>query len=1017
MKELGQWTVREHLGRDWAAQVVWRDGLGALPAVPLAVVDEEDVLYPAQVGAGGRVYYPLVLRAGATGRLRLVEAEVESALTWSVTGNVLECVSPGLAFRLAWGEGEVKPPLVGLCGVDGVWFGDSTWDGVHFESMSSCILEAGPVRLSLRQHYKGERGALTLKYSVDCLGGALRWNMHGQGALAGDLILQLGASFRPQMAYWRPHSPTPARGAQGEYKRQVYPVRYDGDCIGLGPFYNWQKDAASFWVAWRADARRDALYIGCVRPAQTATAAPYKRVAIAAQDEGICARFALQEGEKSFALALLDRGEKAVRTAGAPNVFDALHRRLNGPGLDDYCQMTLDWAAAQGLDFPRLWIGASQLATARARFAQWPWLREQFERHADLAIVDTAVAPDLRWAEGDMPTLGRDPAGAYLATGDERYAEEARGELVRELAALVEILLDYGPSVDEAVGIALARRWRTLVLNLDLVLCSNVFSEAERAELFTQLAFVAEVSSTDDAWPATASGIERGNANFHPDLISARGLAATFLHGHPRQEQWLAEAVGEMRAFLHSYHLDSGVGREAATYQFCVLSYALQFDAALRRRGRAGLLTDEVFRASFDFLAAQQTPVDVRCGHRMLPTLGHVTSYAWCQTLQAYFAWAAGATAESAPEFSARMMAAWRRGGAFVLPLHDFFYGRIWSLPLCLLDDALPETADDDFFASKVHAGFGAVLRTRHADGSEGYVAFKMGECSGHYDNDEGSLIWYAYGQPLLADFGCQYNPNFHAHPWLHNRISIDHRADGPPRGGRLLCHRSLEGIDYVCGEVRVQSLYRETEWPVRARDFDYRQVAEEPQRIDEHVWRRHLLYVHAWETLVLWDEVEGTLPTDWNIQVHAEKVRIGQNSAHFRGSFGVDLSVLLFEPEQPDLEIAAYSHQGFDEARLPMGWWRAAAWTSPPGLQMTAMGEQALTLRAHAGPGQRYGAVLAAHRHADPAPRLSGNALEGVHIASDSDECSIRLAGDCWHVKGRTKDGTTDVELALARA
>ena len=64
-----------------------------------------------------------------------------------------------------------------------------------------------------------------------------------------------------------------------------------------------------------------------------------------------------------------------MRTAGAPNVFDALHRRLNGPGLDDYCKMTLDWAAAQGLDFPRLWIGASQLATARARFAQWPWLR------------------------------------------------------------------------------------------------------------------------------------------------------------------------------------------------------------------------------------------------------------------------------------------------------------------------------------------------------------------------------------------------------------------------------------------------------------------------------------------------------------------------------------------------------------------------------------------------------------------------------------------------------------------
>ena len=114
-------------------------------------------------------------------------------------------------------------------------------------------------------------------------------------------------------------------------------------------------------------------------------------------------------------------------------------------------------------------------------------------------------------------------------------------------------------------------------------------------------------------------------------------------------------------------------------------------------------------------------------------------------------------------------------------------------------------------------------LRLEHRFHHQGgvVVLFKMGESTGHYDDDEGSLIWYAFGKPLLTDFGCQYNPNFHAHPWLHNRISVDHAATGHPRAGQLRAHSFGEGFDFACGVVRIRSLYRETEWPVRHRDFD----------------------------------------------------------------------------------------------------------------------------------------------------------------------------------------------------
>ena len=1064
MTALATWAVTEHLGRGWPRQVVWRDlpelaeviqagPPAADPAGPaLAVLDERGVSAPAQHDPeSGRVWYPAELPAHTTRRYELVASAKQPAtpLRWAVSGDVLKVSTEGLSVRLAWcasGAGPPRPPLVGVRGPDGVWFGASSWEGVVFEELRCQVVESGPVRLVLRQAYLTEAGAqLTCEYTFDCTSPVVHLLMHwdagtagrtgsadaGEGGSAGrrgpgttnsgavgggdlngptpagaspdlgtldaTMVWHLGEGFQPDRAYWRPHSPSPwrATGTDDPYKRQVYQVPSEDDCIRLGPLYNWEKDAAGFWCAWEMGERRDLLYVGCPRPSRFSTAAPYERVAVdtARGASGrLDVRMPLQQGRSALSLALLDRGATAVHTSGPPNDLDRLHCRLNGPGLDDYCQMALEWPGMEELSFPRLWVGSEDLPRLRDRFTRWEWLRERFEAHAEDRILDVHTEPDLRLDRNGAHVLGQDPAGAYLATGDEAWATRARQSLVEELDRTVEALLDYGPSVDANLGIGLARPWRALVLNLDLVLGSSAFTEGERLDVLRKLAFAAEVSCTDDAWPATGSGVHRGNENFHPDVVSARGLAAAQLDGHPRQEQWLDEAVAEMAEFMRSYHLPSGMSRESATYQLCALAYVLQLDAALRRRGLAGLMDEPACKASFDFLASLQTPVDERCGHRMLPTIGHVTTHAWCQSLQAYFGWAARATAASDPAFSARMMAAWRRGGAFVLPLDDFFHDRIWSLPLCLLDPGLPAQDSPDFLESRAHEGFGAVLRARHRDGGEGYVLLKMGQCTGHFDNDEGSLIWYAYGQPLLADFGCQYNPNFHAHPWLHNRISIDHCADGPPRGGRLLCLRSEPGLDYACGEVRVRSIYLETEWPVRDRDFDFRQVAEEPRAIDEHVWRRHLLYLHDLEAIVLFDQIDGSLPTDWNLQVHAETVRVEGGEAWFQGSFGVDLGVLVAHPAAPHLEVGAFSHQGFDEPRLPQWWWRAAAWTAPPGVKMSSMAEKALTLRAHGGPSEGYLALLVASPQDETRPQLTRRGDCAVEVRGPRGSAAVEV-------------------------
>lgn len=1011
METVVEWSVAEYLESDWPAQLVWRELEEPVGEGPFSVDDGNGKQVPAQIGnQGKRVYYIAELGAGETLNYRLcqVEEERSTPLQLTVEEDVASILNGVVGLRLAWEGSEPNaPPILGIRGRDRIWFGGATWgEGVKFASLDCELLDAGPVFVRLRQLYRSAQGAeVVWEYLVDTETSTMRISLCQKREIPGAVIWNLGKGFQPTRAYWRPHSPAGWRGEQGNHKRQIYAPRYgdEGDEMRLGPFYNWEKDAASFWAGWQEDERRDLLYLGCIRPGSTGVEGAYERIhlrtGMGAGETYLDAGIPFQEGERAFALGLLDRHEVEIPISGEAGDLDRFHARLNSPGLDDYHQMSLDGGKSGELRFPHLWLSPDELPEVRQKFGEWDWLRERFVEHVDDELFPTHHSPDFQLLQGQR-LLGRDMAGAYLATGEERFARRAKEPLVRELEEIASLLLEYGPSTDGAVGISLARRWRSLVLNLDLVLGSEAFSEREKERILQRLAFVAEVSCADDAWPATGNGIHRGNPNFHPDVVSARVLGGGLLEGHPRREEWIERGVEDMRRFLREYHLSSGCSSEAATYQLCVLAYALLVEMGARED--SGLLEDPVIKKSFAFLAAIQTPVDPRCGFRMLPTIGHVTAYGWSQSLQAYFAWVARLAAESDPGFSARMMAAWKRGGSFVFSLHDFAQDLIWSQPLCLLNGELPAEEDPHFLESREYRGLGAVMRTQHDDASEGYLLFKVGESTGHYDNDEGSLIWYAFGQPLLTDFGCQYNPNFHAQPWLHNRISFDHAADGPPRGGRLVSRRFAEGLDFACGEVRISRLYSETEWPVRERDFDFRQVMGEMREVEAQVWRRHVIYAHAMETVILLDQVDGDLPTDWNLQVLADSVRTTDGSAIFRGQFGIDLQVTMLQPDDSKLEVSAYSHLGFDEPRLPMSWWRGAAWTAPPGVGLGPMGERALTLRGHAGPGESYMAILTAYRAGEEEPQVVQRGDWGVKVCSQRGKMVVETGRtfDHWEIE-----------------
>ncbi|MFV2066756.1 MAG: hypothetical protein ACC645_07215, partial [Pirellulales bacterium] len=486
-------------------------------------------------------------------------------------------------------------------------------------------------------------------------------------------------------------------------------------------------------------------------------------------------------------------------------------------------------------------------------------------------------------------------------------------------------------------------------------------------------------------------------------------------------------AIREASRYLQSYHFAGGCGKEASTYQMVSLNYLVLLATAVRHAGGDDLFSIEpMMKKSFDYLASTQTPRDPRTGFCLLPTVGHVTTYGWCQSLQVYFAWAAKATAASDPAFSKRMMAAWKRAGALPISLHDFANGMAWWQALCLVDRTLPAEADPAYGQSKLHEGLGAIFRTVHKTpsqghpesppgteneavrsssgtgsqgGEEGYLLVKMGPSRGHYDADEGSLIWYAYGKPLLVDFGCQYNPSIEC-AWLHNRISFDRWNNESGRFFRVTGHQLGEQTDYVCGEMTVSRLYRWADWPIRDPDFDH-QLAPPPRTIAPVTWRRQVLYIRQSEAIVILDELRGAQPTDWNLQVLADEVRLEKRSAHFKGQFGVDLDVYFAEPGEPAIRISSFEHLGFDEPRIGFPWWRSMRWAAPEGTCFGPLGERALTLRTRAATHPKYLTLLYARPADQPDPAvtvLPGGT--GFQWQDHRGRWSVRLAaGNTWTV------------------
>jgi len=431
---------------------------------------------------------------------------------------------------------------------------------------------------------------------------------------------------------------------------------------------------------------------------------------------------------------------------------------------------------------------------------------------------------------------------------------------------------------------------RGAVLGADYALANPATTPAQAQELRTLLAFQAQVLADRDYFPV-GTGFHLGNPNMPLSLNSCLALIGCELPDHPLAAGWAMRGVMKISGAFDKY-VDpvSGAWNECPHYMYDASLYQM-FEGmyALRFSGYGDLFDRPSVKRLLEYAMGIMPPPDARFGIRIIPTEGN-TSLEGCTML----GWAANAYTHTDPELSARLQWMWREDGSLTT----------YAGSNLLTNPALPEKTPT--CGSTWFRGFGAILRNGFPAPNETYMAYRQGPWISHFeDGDQGSWHLYAKGAPLSLDFASQYGPTMER-PWLHNRISVEHKMD--PSGMHL--HdiddfRTLAATDYVSGQAVIDTLYPMSETPYHPMEILPNAPVSPAESIAPLRWRRSILFVKDRDMLgpnyFLVRDAFGnaTKPTDWSTWCLANEVKFDGNIARFTGQYGVDLDVVSLAPEK----------------------------------------------------------------------------------------------------------------------
>jgi hypothetical protein len=282
----------------------------------------------------------------------------------------------------------------------------------------------------------------------------------------------------------------------------------------------------------------------------------------------------------------------------------------------------------------------------------------------------------------------------------------------------------------------------------DTILADPLIAPADVVRLKAYIALFGYMVWDDDFVPLqTDSGMNLGNPNMPQQQRGYRNLFALLLASHPDFAVHSAAVTASVRNVLEQSIGTDGASLACPNYTHADVETALGLALMLKTRGWANLFADEPRLANFaEFVMQLETPPEPRlAGFRGYIPIGdgELTPDELPGLLGTGFS-------NVNNTLSARLMATWAEGGRFQ---------NHYSVPtLLLIDDALPTGAAN--LSSAIFPGYLSLLRYGYDTPNETAAWLIGGEFyQDHRQNDRGSVVLYALGQPLTTDWSDGYNP------------------------------------------------------------------------------------------------------------------------------------------------------------------------------------------------------------------------------------------------------------------
>ena len=542
---------------------------------------------------------------------------------------------------------------------------------------------------------------------------------------------------------------------------------------------------------------------------------------------------------------------------------------------------------------------------------EWPGR----EKHPRLYVTEKDLG-EVRKAVSAGRATGRwDEVLHYLAKGDEKLGRK----IAQESQSYLQAFVDRFAKQDKV----LYRGWaphqaghqaKAFINYIDTILDAPFVTDEERAVMRAQLAFAAyqmaspDTQSPDRGWSA--------NPNMTCAWYSCLGDIACLISSHPMAKEWFARAYREVRLELDTWAGPNGGWLEAPHYAAVSIDFIVPLAIAARNTGMADFLYDPKLKNAVRYLGKIATPPDPDCGGRRIqPAIGNT----YHSETTGQTGWLAKLYAERDPEYSQEMQWVWTQQGR---PMHSGIGGASPGLkgywPV-YTDPGLPMRAPE--WDTELFPSVGVIFRNAFNTPRETYLFFRHGPFAEHWDRDEGSIMLYAKGKPLMRDWS--YNP-YTPHGWLHNRV-VNNHADGSNGQGEwneyanLRAFAKLGHVDYARSWQRTRAgdksedytkkrgkpLY-EGEWPF---------AQSEPN--GDLTWERQVLFVRDDDPsgpayFVFGDTTKGETWIEWCMWFCASKAPdLSKNPIEITGQYDVDARLFLAMPKAPKLSTLHAEQDG----------------------------------------------------------------------------------------------------------